>query len=79
MYRLKLLIPEDENIEQTLSALGVQSQQIQTVKGNETSFITVYSSIVIEYLNNFELIPFTLSAESLEFDLVSRITIFTGI
>ena len=72
---LEIIDPDDENIEQTLSSLGVQSQQIQTVKGNETSFITVYSSIVIEYLNNFELIPFTLSAESLEFDLVSRITI----
>ena len=45
------------------------------MKGNVTSFITVYSSIIIEYLNNYEIIPFTLSAESLEFDLVSRITI----
>ncbi len=72
---LEIIDPLKENTESTLSSLGVQSQQVQTVKGNATSFITVYSSIIIEYLNNYEIIPFTLSAESLEFDLVSRITI----
>lgn len=70
---LEIIDPFKENTIDTLSSLGVTSQQIQTVQANTTSFINVYSSIVIEYLNTHEVIPFLLSAASLEFDLVSRI------
>ena len=73
---ISLVIADPEKNENTsiLSSLGIESQQIQTVKGNETSLLTVYSSIVIEYLNSIEVIPFVLSANSLEFDLVTRIS-----
>ncbi len=70
---VEILDPDKEGSIQKLTTLGVQSQQIQTVKGNATSFTTVYSSIVIEYLNNFAIIPFILSAETLEFDIITRI------
>lgn len=70
---LEIIDPEKEGSTELLDSLGLKSQQIQTSKGSTTSFVTVYSSIVLEYLNKFEVIPFLLSASSLEFDLTNRI------
>ncbi|MGL4986092.1 MAG: Gldg family protein [Treponemataceae bacterium] len=69
----KKLDPAKENIEQSLISLGVLPQQIQTSTNSQTSFLTVFSAIAIEYQGNTELIPFVLSATTLEFDLAMRI------
>jgi ABC-type uncharacterized transport system involved in gliding motility auxiliary subunit len=53
--------------------LGVQSRQMPIVEQDETGLITVYSGIVIEYLDRMEVLPFVFSTDTLEYDLTSRI------
>ncbi|MBQ0165972.1 MAG: Gldg family protein [Treponema sp.] len=70
---------ETATVEQQLSSLGIQAQQLQTSEANKTSFVTVYSSILIEYEGNAAVIPFIISTATLEFDLTSRIkTLLSG-
>lgn len=57
-----------------LNNYGIISRQIQSVGNNKTEYVNVYSSIVIEYNGQWEIIPFILSPDSLEYDLCSRIT-----
>lgn len=71
--------PAGTDKETQLQSLGIQSQQLQTSEANKTSFVTVYSSILIEYDGNAAVIPFILSTATLEFDLTSRIkTLLSG-
>lgn len=59
-----------------LSALedyGITSQQIRTAGNNKTEFQNVYSAVVIEYAGKWEVIPFVLSCDTLEFDLAVRL------
>ena len=60
-----------------LENLGILSQQLQTTEDNKTSYISVYSSILLEYGNNAASIPFLLSTASLEYDLLMRIRAIT--
>ncbi len=53
--------------------LGVQPQQIQTVEQDQASVATVYTGIVIEYLDKTEVLPVVFSTETLEYDITSRI------
>ena len=46
---------------------------MRTVSSTSTNFISVYSAIVLEYQGNMEIIPFTMEANSLEYDLDIRI------
>lgn len=71
--------PADESTESRLASLGIQSQQLQTSEANKTSYVTVYSAILIEYEGNAAVIPFILSTATLEFDLTSRVkTLLSG-
>lgn len=57
-----------------LNYYGVTSQQMRAVKNtNSVEYVNVYSSIVIEYEGNIEIIPYILSAQTLEYDLDGRI------
>ena len=56
-----------------LKALGIQGQQIRNDNGTKTEFVTVYSAILIQYLEKSELIPFALSTSTLEYDLTQRV------
>lgn len=79
--RISLTItnPAGTEAESRLSSLGIQSQQLQTNDTGKTSFLTVYSSILIEYDGNAAVIPFILSTATLEFDLTSRVkTLLAG-
>jgi len=53
--------------------LGLQPRQVQTVEQDQASFVTVYSGIVIEYLDKMEVLPWVISTDTLEYDLTSRI------
>ena len=53
--------------------LGIAPQQIQVVEKNETTVATVYTGILIEYLDRQEIIPVVFSLDTLEYDLSSRI------
>ena len=53
--------------------LGIVPQQIQVVEKNETTVATVYTGILIEYLDRRSVIPVVFSLDTLEYDLSSRI------
>ena len=53
--------------------LGIAPQQIQVVEKNETTVATVFTGILIEYLDRQEVIPVVFSLDTLEYDLSSRI------
>ena len=53
--------------------LGLSPRQVPVVEQDQTSLITVYSGIVIEYLDRMDVLPFVISTDSLEYDLTSRI------
>ncbi|MDR1838379.1 MAG: GldG family protein [Treponema sp.] len=65
--------PVKAGISVTIEELGLQSRQVQNVEQDQASFITVYSGIVIEYLDKIEIIPWILSTSTLEYDITSRI------
>jgi ABC-type uncharacterized transport system involved in gliding motility auxiliary subunit len=56
-----------------LEQMGLLPQQIQTVEQDQASVVTVYSGIMIEYLDQAELLPLVFSLETLEYDISSRV------
>ncbi len=56
-----------------LKALGIQGQQLKLENGTKTEFVTVYSAILLQHLDKSTIIPFALSAQTLEYDLTQRI------
>jgi len=65
--------PVKSGLSRTVNELGLQPKQIQTVEKDQASLITVYSGIVIEYLDKTDVIPWIVSTETLEYDLTFRI------
>jgi ABC-2 type transport system permease protein len=53
--------------------LGLQPMQVRTVEEDNASLITVYSGIIIEYLDKMDIMPWVISTDTLEYDLTSRI------
>jgi len=56
-----------------IEELGIVPQQIQVVERNEQSVATVYTGIVISYLDGREILPVVFSVSNLEYDLTRRI------
>ena len=52
---------------------GIRGQQVRSDKGTKTEYITVYSAVLIQYLDRNSLIPFAGSIENLEYDLCQRL------
>ena len=74
--KISLIIKDpdkDSTIRTMLENYGIASQQLRTVSGTSTEYLTVYSAIIIEYEGNAETIPFTMAANTLEYDLDGRI------
>ena len=74
--KINLIIKDpdkDANIRSMLETYGIASQQLRTVSGTSTEYLTVYSAIVIEYEGIAETIPFTMAANTLEYDLDGRL------
>ena len=65
--------PQKTGLEHQLEMLGIEAQQIQTATATETSFVSVYSAIILEYCGKIEIIPFVVSTAGLEFELSSRL------
>ncbi|WP_294429982.1 GldG family protein [uncultured Treponema sp.] len=59
-----------------LKALGSQGQQIKNENGTKTEFVTVYSAVLLQYLEKSSIIPFVLSTSTLEYDLTVRMQQF---
>lgn len=53
--------------------LGIVAQQMQVVEREETTVATVYSGIVIQYLDRSVALPFVADLTTLEYDLSSKI------
>ncbi len=74
--KINLIIKDPDKDSASRSMLenyGIASQQFRTVSGTSTEYLTVYSAIVIEYEGNAETIPFTMTANTLEYDLDGRL------
>ena len=65
--------PVKTGLVNAINELGLQSRQVQTVEQDQASFSTVYSGIVIEYLDSIDIIPWVISTDTLEYDITSRI------
>jgi gliding-associated putative ABC transporter substrate-binding component GldG len=65
--------PVNAGLSSVIDEYGIQSKQVQTIEKDQASFITVYSGIVIEYLDKYEVLPWVFSTDTLEYDLTSRI------
>jgi gliding-associated putative ABC transporter substrate-binding component GldG len=65
--------PVKANLTETVEQLGILPQQIQTMDNDEASITTVYTGILIEYLDRIDVLPSVFSLETLEYDLTSRI------
>jgi ABC-2 type transport system permease protein len=56
-----------------VESLGIFPQQIEVVEQDELSYATVYTGIIIQYLDRYETLPVVFRLDSLEYDLSSRI------
>jgi ABC-type uncharacterized transport system involved in gliding motility auxiliary subunit len=65
--------PAKTGMVQAVEALGIQPRQIQSVERDEATFSTVYTGIVIEYMEQAEVLPWVFALDTLEYDLSSRI------
>ena len=59
----------NDRILNLLSGYGIKSQQIKNSSGTSVSMTDVYSAIVLEYGGAFEVLPFVIGSESLEYEL----------
>ena len=71
--RVTVRDPIKAGLSGTLDELGFQPRQVQTVEKDQASLVTVYSGIVIEYLDKIEILPWVISTDTIEYDLASRI------
>ncbi|MDR2746145.1 MAG: GldG family protein [Treponema sp.] len=65
--------PVKANMAAELEQLGLIPQQIPIVEQDQSSVVTVYSGLMIEYLDRAELLPLVFSLDTLEYDVSSRI------
>jgi len=73
--KIQLLVrdPAKTRLAEVVEQLGIIPQQIQTVEQDQASVVTVYTGIVIEYLDEIQVMPMVFSLETLEYELTSRI------
>ena len=74
--KINLIIKDPDKDSATRTMLenyGIASQQLRTVSGTSTEYLTVYSAIIIEMEGNAETIGFTMAANTLEYDLDGRL------
>ena len=73
LISVKIVNPQEKNLENQLNNLGIYSQQIQSMEDNKISISSVYSSILIENGSDYRTIPFVISSAELEYNLLTRI------
>jgi gliding-associated putative ABC transporter substrate-binding component GldG len=71
--RLTVRDPAKANLTERVESLGILPQQVQTVEKDQASVATVYTGVLIEYLDQIEVLPVVFSLDTLEYDLTSRI------
>ncbi|MDR2952103.1 MAG: GldG family protein [Treponema sp.] len=71
--RVNVRDPVKAGLAEAAEEMGLQPRQIQTVEQDQASLATVYTGIVIEYLDKREVLPWIIATDTLEYDLTSRI------
>jgi ABC-type uncharacterized transport system involved in gliding motility auxiliary subunit len=71
--RLSVRDPVRAGRARVVEELGLAPRQIRNIERDQASLVTVYSGIVIEYLDRVEVLPWIITTETLEYDLTSRI------
>ena len=71
--RLTVRDPVKAGVAALAEELGIQPRQVQNIEQDQASLVTVYSGIIIEYIDKIEVLPWVISTETLEYDLTSRI------
>jgi ABC-type uncharacterized transport system involved in gliding motility auxiliary subunit len=65
--------PASGKKESAVEALGIAPQRMQIVEKNEQRVALVYSGLVVQYLDRTQVLPFVISTDTLEYDLVKAI------
>ncbi|MDR1420450.1 MAG: GldG family protein [Treponema sp.] len=65
--------PERADLAGRVEEMGIRPRQMEIMEKDGAVFSTVYTGIVIEYLEKTEVIPLVFSLDSLEYDVTSRI------
>ena len=65
--------PSKNIMEAYAKKMGITAQQVQIYDRNELAYSTVFSGILIQYLDRTMAIPFILDASNLEYELSSKI------
>lgn len=71
--KVSVVDPVKEGITTQVESLGVLPQQIEVIEQNEQSLATVYTGIIIEYLDNQKALPLVFRTETLEYELTSAV------
>ena len=71
--KIRFVQKDPAKAELAVEELGIAPQQIRVVEKNESTVATVYTGILIEYLDREAVIPVVFSLDNLEYDLSSRI------
>jgi len=71
--RVTVKDPVKAELAMKVEELGLQPRQVRTVEQNQATLVTVYSGVVIEYLDKIDVLPWVMSTDSLEYDITSRI------
>ena len=71
--RLTVRDPVKAGVADVIEEIGLMARKVPVVEQDQTSLITVYSGVVIEYLDRIDILPWVISTETLEYDLTSRI------
>jgi ABC-type uncharacterized transport system involved in gliding motility auxiliary subunit len=80
MIRFTRQDPVKANVISQVEGLGIIPQQIQVIEKNEATVATVYTGILIEYLDKRDVLPVVFSLDNLEYDVTSRIrTLVRGV
>ncbi|WP_455383009.1 GldG family protein, partial [Salinispira pacifica] len=71
--KVSFVDPVKAGIENQMQGYGIVPQQIQVVQQDQQSLATVYSGILISYLDRTKAIPVIYDTNTLEYDLTSSI------
>lgn len=61
-----------------LERLGIQGRQMKSENSTKVEYTTVYSAIVLQYLDSSSIIPFSISTKTLEYDLAQRVQLLVS-
>lgn len=71
--RVDVVDPEASGDAGTVERLGILPQQYQVIERNQSSVATVYTGVVIQYMERQEILPVVFRTETLEYDLTRAI------